>query len=169
MVTKGNSHSTGEDQQQGYVYRFAILDRPHAEADVESRSKRAVAGTGDQFKQRGAATGKDGKESSEQIPRSIDNQRAPYSDPTGSSSLLLLESKVRRAKSQIPEGQDAPKRPITLQRWLSQNSDFPEYWHSHGGSEQRSEGRSVEDLERADEERQRRHKELSDYSRGADT
>ncbi|KAF2163288.1 hypothetical protein M409DRAFT_57578 [Zasmidium cellare ATCC 36951] len=133
------------------------------------RVRRVVEGAGNQFEQRVASESGDGQAASKQYPRSLENKNAPYSDPTGSSSLLLLESKIRRAKSQVPETQGEPsKRPVALQRWLSQNQDFPEYWHSHGGSEEQSIVRSVEDREKEDEERQRRHKELSEYPQGPD-
>lgn len=128
-----------------------------------------MAAAGNQFDQKDAAASGTGQAALVQAPRSLDNKHAPYSDPTGSSSLLLLESKVRRAKSQIPEVQEElSKRPVAVQRWLSQNQDYPEYWHSHGGSEETGIVKSVEDREKDDEERQRRHEELSEYPQGPD-
>lgn len=138
-------------------------------ADANARSNRDVAGAGDQFNQ-GAVSGSGNRASSERIPLSIDNQRAPYSDPLGSSSLLLLEARVRRATSHIAENQDASKTPVALQRWLSQNQDFPEYWHSHGGSGEKGRATtSVDEKVIRDEERQKRHKGLSEGPQGNDT
>lgn len=141
----------------------------YSQANATARVHRAVAGAGSQFKQRVDGESSQGQPDSKQYSQSLENKSAPYSDPTGSSSLLLLESKIRRAKSQVQEPQGEPsKRPVALQRWLSQNQDFPEYWHSHGGSEEEGIVRSVEDREKEDEERQRRHKELSEYPQGPD-
>lgn len=139
------------------------------QTDITIRANRTVAAAGNQFDQKDADGRSSGQAALEGTPRSVDNKHAPYSDPTGSSSLLLLESQVRRAKNQVPETRgESSKRPVAVQRWLSQNQDYPEYWHSHGGSEEASIVKSVEDRENEDEDRQRRYKELNEYPQGPD-